>query len=470
MRRFVTLLVLLLSSVPFGVSISGCAKTAAPVYCNGGDSGITTGQITTIVLQPLVYGVSLNYAEIGQLNTPSATDCHSTSISAQFFTFGTTDMTIADVQPTSGRICAGTWNRNSGGGIPDYTYCIPTNKSGTAYIEASANGVTSNPVPIFVHPVVTGIVLGGPATGGAATITAWSIVNAPPAQPLVAFTAQNSFSAGQVVSLTNFPASTFFNGITGAVVQSAGLSSTQFTVAIPGFNQPTGSSTETGLAVGPGCTTNPSTDCCPLGINPVTASPYLTNSCVSQGTTTQLVAGLRGDGRKPVQYQLPGGPSAVHRAGRRIADKHLAHCQHRPERRGHGQPARIGADHGEHLGRGELGGVLFHLPARIDHAILARRHFQSGGRQREQSSAPDGNRRRYQWQASYRTVAGVRFHRADHDSREFSGNSRTGRSGLDHRHLRAAQLQFLVLQPDWPIRQRQTDYLECGEYQHPRNQ
>jgi hypothetical protein len=290
MRRFVTLLVLLLSSVPFGVSISGCAKTAAPVYCNGGDSGITTGQITTIVLQPLVYGVSLNYAEIGQLNTPSATDCHSTSISAQFFTFGTTDMTIADVQPTSGRICAGTWNRNSGGGIPDYTYCIPTNKSGTAYIEASANGVTSNPVPIFVHPVVTGIVLGGPATGGAATITAWSIVNAPPAQPLVAFTAQNSFSAGQVVSLTNFPASTFFNGITGAVVQSAGLSSTQFTVAIPGFNQPTGSSTETGLAVGPGCTTNPSTDCCPLGINPVTASPYLTNSCVSQGTTTQLVA------------------------------------------------------------------------------------------------------------------------------------------------------------------------------------
>jgi hypothetical protein len=290
MRRFVTLLVLLLCSVPFGVSISGCGKTAAPVYCNGGDSGITTGQITTIVLQPLVYGISLNYAEIGQLNTPTATDCHSTSVSATAYTWGTTDMTVADVQPTSGRVCAGTWNRNSGGGIPDYTYCIPTNKSGTAYIAASANGVTSNPIPIFVHPVVTGIVLGGPATGGAATITSWSIVNAPPAQPIVTFTAQNSFSAGQAVALSNFPNSTFFNGISNAVVQAAGLSSTHFAVTIPGFTQPTGSAAETGLAVGPGCSTNPSTDCCPLGINPVTAPPYLTNSCVSQGTTTQLVA------------------------------------------------------------------------------------------------------------------------------------------------------------------------------------
>jgi hypothetical protein len=290
MRRFVTLLVLLLCSVPFGISISGCAKTAAPVYCNGGDSGITTGQITTIVLQPLVYGISLNYAEIGSFNTPSATDCHSASVSVTSYTWGTTDMTIADVQPTSGRVCAGTWNRNSGGGIPDYTYCTPTNKSGTAYIAASANGVTSNPVPVFVHPVVTGIVLGGPASGGAATITAWSIANTPPAQPIVTFTAQNSFSAGQVVSLSNFPASTFFNGIADAVVQAAGLSSAQFSVAIPGFSQPNGSATETGLATGPGCSADPSTDCCPLGINPVTAPPYLTNSCVSQGTTTQLVA------------------------------------------------------------------------------------------------------------------------------------------------------------------------------------
>ena len=164
MRRVVTLLVLLLFSIPFGVSISGCSKTSPPVFCNGGDSGTITGQATTITLNPIVYGISLNFAQIGQINTPSATDCKGQNASIGLYTYGTTDMTIADVQPNTGRLCAGTWNRNSGGGIPDYTYCIPTNKSGTAYISASADGVTSNPLPIFIHPVVTSIVLGGPSS------------------------------------------------------------------------------------------------------------------------------------------------------------------------------------------------------------------------------------------------------------------------------------------------------------------
>jgi len=204
MRRFVTLVVLLLFSVPFGVSISGCSKNVAPVYCNGGDSGVNTAQATTISLTPIVYGISLNFAEIGQINTPSATNCKGANASVQAYTYGTTDMTIADVQPTTGRLCGGTWNRNSGGGIPDYTYCVPTNKSGTAYISASADGVTSNPLPIFVHPVVTSIVLGGPSSN---------------------------------------------------------------------------------------CTTDPTTACCPLvAAGAVTAPPYLANSCLSQGTTAQLVA------------------------------------------------------------------------------------------------------------------------------------------------------------------------------------
>ena len=204
MRRFVTLAVLLLFSIPFGVSISGCSHNAAPVFCNGGDSGETTGQVTTITLTPIVYGISLNFAEIGQINTPSATDCKGASASIGSYIYGTTDMTIADIQPNSGRLCGGTWNRNSGGGIPDYTYCIPTNKSGVAYISASADGVTSNPLPIFIHPVVTSIVLGGPSSN---------------------------------------------------------------------------------------CTTDPTTACCPLAtVGAVTAPPYLANSCLSQGSTAQLVA------------------------------------------------------------------------------------------------------------------------------------------------------------------------------------
>jgi hypothetical protein len=204
MRRFVTLAVLLLFSIPFGVSISGCSHNAAPIFCNGGDSGETTGQATTITLTPIVYGISLNFAEIGQINTPSATDCKGASASIGSYIYGTTDMTIADIQPNSGRLCGGTWNRNSGGGIPDYTYCIPTNKSGVAYISASADGVTSNPLPIFIHPVVTSIVLGGPSSN---------------------------------------------------------------------------------------CTTDPTTACCPLAtVGAVTAPPYLANSCLSQGSTAQLVA------------------------------------------------------------------------------------------------------------------------------------------------------------------------------------
>ena len=184
------------------MSDSGCSKVTAPTFCNGGDSGITTTQATTITLTPIVYGVSLNFAEIGQLNTPTATNCKGFSISVGAYTYGTTDMTIADVQPSSGRICAGTWNRNSGGGIPDYTYCTPTGKAGTAYISASANGVTSNPLPIFVHPVVTSIVLGGPSancttdpTTACCPLATVGVVTAPP------YLVNSCLSQGQTAQL-----------------------------------------------------------------------------------------------------------------------------------------------------------------------------------------------------------------------------------------------------------------------------
>ena len=204
MRRFVTLSVLLLSSIPFGVSISGCSHNLAAAFCNRGDSGMTTTQAATITLQPITYGVSLNFAEIGQLQGPTTTDCNGSSVSVGAYTYGTTDMTIADIQPNTGRLCAGSWNRNSGGGIPDFTYCTATNKPGIAYVSASADGVTSNPLPVFVHPVVTSIVLGGPSSN---------------------------------------------------------------------------------------CTTDPTTACCPLAaIGAVTAQPYLATSCLSQGSTAQLVA------------------------------------------------------------------------------------------------------------------------------------------------------------------------------------
>jgi hypothetical protein len=163
MRRFVTVVALLLFAVPFGISINGCGKKGAVVtYCNGSDNGPVVGQLLTITLQPKIYGISINQAQIGQSSTPSGTDCKGTTVSSSSYAYGTTDMTLVDIQPTTGRLCGGTWNKNSGGGVADYTTCIPTGKSGIAYITATANGISSNPLPVYVHPVVTSVVLGPP--------------------------------------------------------------------------------------------------------------------------------------------------------------------------------------------------------------------------------------------------------------------------------------------------------------------
>ena len=66
--------------------------------------------------------------------------------------------------PTSGRLCAGSWNRNTGGGIADYTTCTSNGLTGVAFITASAGTVASNAIPVFVHPVVTSILLGPAST------------------------------------------------------------------------------------------------------------------------------------------------------------------------------------------------------------------------------------------------------------------------------------------------------------------
>jgi len=164
MRRFAGLVILLLFSIPFGISVSGCSKKTTVEFCNGGDTGIPIGQVTTITLSPKVYGVSLNYGLMGSISAAVATDCKNNPVSVAKFEYHTTDMTIADVNPSTGKLCAGTWNRNSGAGIADYTTCNATNKSGTAYIIAEADGASSNPLPVYVHPTVTNVVLGAPST------------------------------------------------------------------------------------------------------------------------------------------------------------------------------------------------------------------------------------------------------------------------------------------------------------------
>lgn len=174
-RRLVSLAILLFFTIPFGLSVTGCAHhAAAVVYCNGQESGPAVGQLYSIQLSPTlaVTGESLNYGQIGQSLSATGYDCKGNTVSTGNLRFGTSNMFLADINPGTGSVCGGTWNRNTGGNIPDYTTCTaPTSaatKNGTdylSYVTATANGITSNAIPVYVHPLVTGIVFGKSAGG-----------------------------------------------------------------------------------------------------------------------------------------------------------------------------------------------------------------------------------------------------------------------------------------------------------------
>jgi hypothetical protein len=182
-RRFVALVALLFFALPLGLSVAGCSKSSTPVvYCNAGDTGPVVGQVATITLSATLAttGESLNYGQMGQALSASAIDCKGNAVSVKAFTYSSTSSfeentnggpVFADINPTTGQVCGGVWNRNTGGGIGDYTTCTPPSPTPTqylAYVTASANGATSNAIPVYVHPVVTGVVLGPQSTSCAA--------------------------------------------------------------------------------------------------------------------------------------------------------------------------------------------------------------------------------------------------------------------------------------------------------------
>ena len=164
MRRFLTLVCLLCLAIPAGISISGCTRNPGANYCNGLGYGMKITDVASITLQPATTGISMAFGQTRQVSSPSALTCKGTSASAGSYTYGTTNNQLVDISP-SGNLCAGTWNRNSGGGIPNYTVCTAPNPApstgglpyATAYISATAEGVTSNPVEVFVHAAVTSV-------------------------------------------------------------------------------------------------------------------------------------------------------------------------------------------------------------------------------------------------------------------------------------------------------------------------
>lgn len=177
MRRFLALIFLISLAIPAGMSISGCTRNPEANYCNGAGYGLKITDVYSIDLEPRTTGISIAFGQTRQVSAPTAKTCKGDTASVSAYTYGTTDTTrkYVDISP-SGNICAGSWNRNSGGGISDYTICNPptvTPTTGglpytTAYITASASAVTSNAVEVYVHAPVSSITL---ATGGSTSTT-----------------------------------------------------------------------------------------------------------------------------------------------------------------------------------------------------------------------------------------------------------------------------------------------------------
>jgi hypothetical protein len=159
MQRFLTFVVLLFLTVPVGLSIQGCANKNSD-YCNGSGYGYLKDQPVSISLQPQTTGLSVAFSQTSQLQAPSALNCAGTAASIGTYAYGTTDRTIADVSPT-GAICGGTWNLHTPA-VAAYTTCIPTGKTGVAYMTASAAGFTSNQVAVYSHPPITSLSVSGP--------------------------------------------------------------------------------------------------------------------------------------------------------------------------------------------------------------------------------------------------------------------------------------------------------------------
>jgi hypothetical protein len=223
MRRFLTLVCLLCLAIPAGISISGCTRNPGADYCNGDGYGMKIDDVAAITLTPATTGISLAYGQTQQISSPAAVDCKGTKAIVATYSYGTSNNQLVDITP-NGSMCAGTWNRNSGGGIANYTICSPPSPLpstgglpyATAYVTASAHSIVSNPVEIFVHAPVTSVSL---------------VTNSLAASPLSG-TSQQCFSQGTQATL-DAQACYVSNNTQYELCTPTSVSSTNYSCAIP---------------------------------------------------------------------------------------------------------------------------------------------------------------------------------------------------------------------------------------------
>ena len=171
MRRYLTLVFMVFLAIPAGITFSGCYRNPAGNYCNGLGYGLKDTEVYAIDLEPKTTGVSMAFGQTRQINAPSATTCKGTSASVANLlpTPPPTTSWSTSRLPATCAPAPGTATRAAAS--PDYTICnLPNplpNTGGlpyaTAYISASANSVTSNPVEVYIHAQVSSVSL---ATSG----------------------------------------------------------------------------------------------------------------------------------------------------------------------------------------------------------------------------------------------------------------------------------------------------------------
>ena len=327
-RRFVSLAILLFFAVPFGLSVSGCHKTLPIEYCNGGDSGPEVGQVATITLSPTlaIYGESLDYGQIGQTLSAAAQDCKGNNVSVRSFVYATSNMAVADINPSTGQVCAGTWNRNTGGGVPNFTTCTAFTTanppaSTTAAVSlttptASGAGTASTTTLTLAGSadIVSGTLSLAAGLGSAHTITVAA------GATLATLQAQINGDATFIAEGVSAPTlTTNVLTISGPAKVSSTLSTagTSLIDTTPGFLAYVTATGEgavsnaipiyihpivTSIVIGSpstNCATdpNPSNNCCPYAsLAPGNPQPYIGSSCISQGITAQLSARVYANG------------------------------------------------------------------------------------------------------------------------------------------------------------------------------
>jgi hypothetical protein len=281
MQRFLTFLVLLLLTIPVGLSLQGCANKNSD-YCNGVGYGYTKSQPVSISLQPQTTGLSVAFSQTAQLQSPTAENCSGGTASVGTYTYGTSDRTIADVSPT-GAVCGGTWNYNTPA-VASYTTCISTGKTGVAYMTAAAGGFTSNQVAVYSHPNITSLQLVGPNNAGAPICLSQGLTSNLDA---IAYTTN---SAGQQTLLCS-PSTNECNNVIGHITYSAASADVVTidqngvaTAQAPGSSLITGSIAQTSSNAGYFYT------CPPAKIALSVASTGATSASVSLNTPVNLTA------------------------------------------------------------------------------------------------------------------------------------------------------------------------------------